>query len=79
MVPESGERNPAQDRRLSAGEIERLKEAGFDIEELKGGTHASQRDLYKDREGRIYIKPKSGQGPGEETGLNLNDYQSAHQ
>jgi len=31
-------------------------------------------DLFKDSSGNSYIKPKSGRGAGEETGLNLSDY-----
>ena len=47
----SAERNPAQDRKLTPGEIQRLKDKGIVIEDLKGGDHAGQRDLYKDRQG----------------------------
>ncbi len=68
------ERNPAQDHQLTPGEIEKLKDAGVDIHDLKGGDNASERDLYKDRQGNIYVKPKGGRGPGDETGFNINDY-----
>lgn len=67
-------RNPANDKQLTNDEIERLKEGGEDIHELKGGRHAAHRDLYKDAEGNIYVKPKGGRGPGEPTGLNINDF-----
>lgn len=71
----SGEgRNTAQDKKLTPGEIERLKKGGVDIHEVKGGKNASERDLYKDRSGNIYVKGKGGKGPGERTGLNLEDY-----
>ncbi len=65
-------RNPAQDRMLTPGEIKKLQEAGVHVEGLK--DYSAGRDLYKDRSGNIYVKPKGGRGPGEETGLNVNDY-----
>jgi Bacterial toxin 33 len=68
------ERNPAQDKELGKGEIKRLKEGDVDVHELKGGKNASKQDLFKDREGNIYVKPKGGRGPGEPTGLNVNDF-----
>jgi hypothetical protein len=75
---EGADRDPAQDRQLGPGEIGALQEGGEDIHELKehcpGGP--SKCDLYKDREGNIYVKPKGGRGPGEPTGLNINDYLS---
>jgi Bacterial toxin 33 len=67
-------RNAANDKLISNDEIERLKEGGVDIHELKGKNNASKRDLYKDAEGNIYVKPKGGRGPGEDTGLNINDF-----
>jgi len=67
------ERNPAQDEKLSPAEIERLKDVGYDIHEEKGRKGASRRDLYKDREGNVYVKPKGGRGPGEPLNINLND------
>jgi hypothetical protein len=68
------ERNWRQDRLLSEDEIDRLKNAGFDIHKLKGKRSVARLDLYKDREGNIYIKRKGGQDKGEPTGLNINDY-----
>jgi hypothetical protein len=38
-------RNPAQDRLLSREEIRKLKNAGYDIHDLKGGKRAAQYDL----------------------------------
>lgn len=61
-------------RRLSKGEIERLKKGEVNIHDLKGGRRASQYDLFTTRDGEIIVKPKSGRGPGEPTGLNINDY-----
>jgi RHS repeat-associated protein len=72
----SGERNPAQDKKLTNGDIKILEGSGIDVHELKGGTHTGQLDLYKDTAGNVYIKPKGGKGPGEETGHNLNDLKS---
>jgi len=63
----------AQDKILSPGEIKKLKEAGFDPEQLKGGKRTGQTDLYKKPNGDIVIKPKSGNGPGEPTGINIKD------
>jgi hypothetical protein len=74
--PNDPERDGSRDRKLSNGEIQRLKDAGEDIHELKrdceGG--ASKCDLYKDRDGNIYVKPKGGRGAGDFTGLNINDF-----
>ncbi|MGM5631400.1 FG-GAP-like repeat-containing protein [Apibacter raozihei] len=64
-------RNWRQDKLLSKGEIEKLQEAGWDHSDKgKGG---GKKDLYKDKEGNVYEKPKGGNGPGEWTGHNLNN------
>ncbi len=68
------ENNPAQDKILSKGEIKKLEKGGVDAEEVKGKKKTGQWDLYKDAKGNIYIKPKGGKGPGEETGYNINDF-----
>jgi hypothetical protein len=31
---------------------------------MKGGENASKYDLFKDKAGNIYVKPKNGEGPG---------------
>jgi len=59
---------------LSPGEISKLKNGGEDIHDLKGNKNASKRDLYKNKNGDILVKPKGGKGPGESTGLNINDF-----
>jgi len=64
-------RNPAQDKMLTRGEIERLKDAGHDPHEMKPHP-ASRYDLYKDKDGNIYVKPKGGSGAGEPTNININ-------
>ncbi len=57
---------------LSPGEIDKLKKAGFDIHDLKLN---SKYDLYKDRDGKIWVKPKGGgKMCGDSTGLNITDY-----
>jgi len=40
---------------------------------LKGNKHTGEIDLFKTKDGEILIKPKSGIGPGEPTGFNLNE------
>jgi len=64
-------RNWRQDKPLSDGEIRALERHEIDPHDYK--DDATQ-DLYKDRQGNIYVKPKNGQCPGEPTGLNINDY-----
>ncbi|NIM13622.1 MAG: hypothetical protein GTO45_16010, partial [Candidatus Aminicenantes bacterium] len=66
--------NPAQMKRLTEGEIKRLKKAGIDIHDLKGRKNARKRDLFKNKKGDIFVKPKSGKGPGDPTGLNIKDF-----
>jgi hypothetical protein len=77
QIPQMGntnlERNWKQDKRLNKGEIERLKRGGENIEKLK--DERSDLDLFKDpKTGEIRIKPKAGDGPGEKSGLNINDF-----
>jgi hypothetical protein len=67
-----GARNPAQDTRISKGEVEKLKSAGLDLHALKGGKNASRYDIFKDRQGNLYVKPKNGTGPGDPLGININ-------
>jgi hypothetical protein len=69
----SADRNPKTDQRLGPGEIKQLERAGHDAHDLKGGKNASRQDLFKDKSGNVYVKPKNGSGPGEPTGINLRD------
>jgi uncharacterized protein RhaS with RHS repeats len=62
-----------EDKKLTPGEINKLKGRGIDPEQLKGGRSTGKIDLFKDRKGNIIIKPKDGSGPGEPTGININD------
>jgi hypothetical protein len=64
----------AKDRLLSPGEIKGLKDAGYDIHDLKSGTGSpAHSDLYETPNGDIVVKPKGGSGEGEPTGININD------
>ena len=60
-----------QDKKLTKGEIDRLIKGGVHPHDLKDN---SKQDLFKDKDGIILIKPKSGIGPGEPTGINVNDF-----
>lgn len=64
-------------RSCSDDDIDLLESAGEDIHQLKGGKHASQRDLYVDRRGDVQILLKGGRGEPEPTGLNLNEIREA--
>lgn len=59
-------------RRLSGGEIKILKNNGIDVHDLKPN---SKYDLFKDKKGEIFYKPKNGAGPGETTGINIHDFE----
>jgi Bacterial toxin 33 len=71
------ERDWKQDQELSKGEINALDKAKHNAEQMKadivGKKNGSKYDLYKDKQGNIYVKPKGGQAPGEPTGYNIND------
>jgi len=64
------EKEAAQCKKLSPGEIKKLKDAGHDVHDLKPN---SKFDLFKDKNGNILVKPKNGVGPGEPTGININN------
>ena len=66
-----GARNWRDDKLLSPGEINKLKKKGWDHSDKKG--RGGQRDLYKDKDGNVYEKPKGGNGPGEPIDYNLKD------
>ncbi len=66
-------RNTAQDKILTKGDIKKLQDLGHDVHELKGKGNVSKYDLYKDKNGNIYVKPKGGAGEGDPTGININD------
>jgi hypothetical protein len=65
----------SQAKKLTPGEIAKLKQNGVDPEMLKeetGTTSSSRSDLYKLPNGDIVVKGKGGIGPGEPTGININ-------
>jgi hypothetical protein len=66
-------RNPAQDKRLTADDIRLLEENDVDVHDRKGHG-GGKYDLFKDREGNVYQKPRDGSGPGEPLGINLNEF-----
>ena len=64
------ERNPAQDKKLDDKEADKAaKEAGYkdahEAKEQNGAKPPSRYDLYKGKDGKTYVKPKGGNGPGE--------------
>lgn len=67
-IPCSPDRNWRQDKKVTERE---LKGAGLDAHELK--ELGSRSDIYKDREGNLYEKPKGGKGPGEPLGINIRE------
>jgi Bacterial toxin 33 len=71
---EDNTRNWRQDQQLSNDETRKLKDANIDVHQLKGVKNSSKRDLFKDENGNIYVKPKGGQSEGEETGLNIREF-----
>lgn len=62
-----------QHRRLSKGEIKKLQDSGIDPHALKPKKHSSRYDLFKDREGNIYVMNKDGSGKTETTGINIDN------
>ncbi len=67
----------AQDKKLTGAEADALGEH-VDIHELKeevtgDSRNISKYDLYKDKNGEIYVKRKNDSGKGEWTGFNIND------
>lgn len=73
LTPEDLLSQSAQLKPLTDYEIKKLQEADCDIHELKGKKSAARRDLYKDKYGNVYVKPKGSSGPAESLGLNLNN------
>jgi hypothetical protein len=60
----------AQMKALTSGDIKKLQANGIDPHDLKPN---SKYDLFKDRNGDVFVKPKSGSGPGDPTGINLKE------
>jgi hypothetical protein len=61
---------------LNSGEIKKLEDSGFNIHSLKedivGNKNISRYDLFKDKQGNLYLKPKGGIGEGEPLNININ-------
>lgn len=55
--------------KLFNGEIKQLQKRGIDPHDLKPN---SKYDLFKGKNGNIFVKPKDGSGPGGPTGVNIN-------
>ncbi|HXH25899.1 MAG TPA: RHS repeat-associated core domain-containing protein, partial [Vicinamibacterales bacterium] len=66
------ERDGSQDKRVPDSVIKEMERRGTHPHELK---ESGKQDLFYDpTTGKIYVKPKSGKGPGEDTGLNIDDF-----
>jgi len=65
-------RIPEQDKKLTPDDIQKIKDKGWDHSQKPKGRNAPGIDLYKDRKGNVYEKPKGGGGYGEPIGINLN-------
>jgi len=74
LTPFGQTARPQQDRKLTDGEIKALQKGDVDPHELKPKDGGSRFDLFKDPEGNISVKLKDGSGPGDPTGLNINDF-----
>lgn len=76
LTPQTGSpsQSSKQFKKLTEGEIKQLQDEGQDVHEIKEGGGGGKTDLFKDKDGNIYQMPKDGSGPGESTGLNINDY-----
>ena len=59
--------------RLSREEVKRLQNSGIDPHDLKPKKHGSRYDLFKDKDGNIYVMNKDGSGEPDGTGININD------
>jgi hypothetical protein len=46
-----GEKNSRQDKKLTKGEIKKLKTSGINPEKVKGNKKTGKKDLYKDKKG----------------------------
>jgi YD repeat-containing protein len=73
--PEAGQapeeaRDPSKDVKMSPSAVKDLeKQSGESAHEMKEGIGGSKGDLFRDpKTGKVYIKPKDGSGPGEDTG-----------
>ena len=58
-------------KKLSPGEIKKLKDAGYDAHELKSSS--SKFDLYKDKSGNVYQLLKGGRGEPSSVDFNIKN------
>ena len=70
VLSKSDNEKSEQLKKLTKRDIRDLIESGNHPHDLKDN---SRQDLFKDRQGNVIVKPKSGIGPGDPTGINLND------
>jgi hypothetical protein len=71
------ELNAGNLKTLNRFEIDKLKAAGEDAEQIKKeivGPRGSQYDLYKTENGDIVVKAKNGIGEAQPTGLNIKNF-----
>jgi RHS repeat-associated protein len=60
-------------KKISKGDVKKLKEQGRGPHVIKDEVDAdSKQDLYKDKDGNIYVGNKDGTGEAESTGDNVN-------
>jgi hypothetical protein len=74
--PSKSDPKPNQDKKISKGEEKKLKDKGYDLEQLKidiGAKPSSRYDIFKDKEGNLKVKPKNGKGEGEPLNINIYD------
>ncbi|MBI2420410.1 MAG: hypothetical protein HYV28_21320, partial [Ignavibacteriales bacterium] len=70
----NGKGGGEQQKKLSKGEIKKLEKGGVDVHDLKKSNGDGKSDLYKSKDGTIYVKPKKSSGTGEPTNHNIKDY-----
>jgi len=61
-------------KKLSKGEIKKMAKKGIHPHDLKPKKGGARFALFKDKQGNITVRPKSGKGHGDPTSLNINDF-----
>lgn len=62
-----------QMKKLTNGDVKKLKKKGMHPHDLKPDKGGGKYDLFWGKDGQIYVKPKSGKGPGDPTGVFKSD------
>lgn len=62
-----------QDKKLTAGEIKKLEDAGLNAHASKPKIGGSKFDLFKYQNGNVVVKPKNGSGVGDHNGIHINN------